>query len=180
VDDEQFEPRRGRVVRYPNKERVMHRAINTRVPHSIPVKLYRTADRLVIAAPMAGMRPEDVTIEVTVSGRLILQSRPRGVLRAELFDVAVTVDRDGDQEVWTREQWQETKEVVLDEWSTRDYYRELDLPAAVDAALGTVTYGNGVLVIALPVAETVRSARLQLVRLGEGRGERVGSVGHPA
>jgi HSP20 family molecular chaperone IbpA len=77
-------------------------------------------------------------------------------------------------------QWQETKEVVLDEWSTRDYYRELDLPAAVDAALGTVTYGNGVLVIALPVAETVRSARLQLVRLGEGRGERVGSVGHPA
>ena len=106
----------------------MDKAINTGVPHSIPVKLYRTADRLVIAAPMAGMRPEDVTIEVTVSGCLILQSRPRGALWAELFDVAVTVDRDGDQEVWTREQWQETKDVVLDEWSTRVYYRQLELP----------------------------------------------------
>jgi len=74
------------------------------------------------------MRPEDVTIEVTVSGCLILQSRPRGALWAELFDVAVTVDRDGDQEVWTREQWQETKDVVLDEWSTRVYYRQLELP----------------------------------------------------
>ena len=152
---------------------------DTGARQSIPVKLYRTADRLVIAAPMAGTRPADVSIEVTGSGRLILQSTPRGALRAQLFDVVVTVDRDGDGEVWTREQWQETKEVVLDEWSTHGYYRELELPVAVDAALGTVTYGNGVLVIALPVAETVRSARLQLGRLGEGRGQRVGSVGHP-
>ena len=158
----------------------MDKAINTMARQSMPVKLYRTGDRLVIAAPMAGMRPEDVSIEVTASGRLILQGRPRGMLRAELFDVAVTVDRDGDQEVWTREQWQETKDVVLDEWTTRGYYRELELPAAVDAALGTVTYGNGVLVVALPVAETIRSARLRLVSLGDDRGERVGSVGHPA
>jgi HSP20 family protein len=156
----------------------MDRYMNTTDRQSTPVKLYRTADRLVIAAPMAGIRPEDVSIEVTESGRLILQSRPRGMLRAELFDVEVTVDRDGDQEVWTREQWQETKEVVLDEWSTSGYYRELELPVAVDATLGTLTYGNGVLVVALPVAETVRSARLQLERSGEGRGQRLGSVGH--
>ena len=128
---------------------------------------------------MAGMRPEDVSIEVTGSGRLILESRPRGALRAELFHVEVTVDRDGDEEVWTREQWQDTKEVVLDEWSTHGYYRELELPAAVDAALATVTYGNGVLVVSLPVAETVRSAHLQLGYVGNGRGQRVGSVGHP-
>jgi hypothetical protein len=76
---------------------------------------------------------------------LILESRLRGVLRAELFDVDVTVDRDGDEQVWTREQWQDTKEVVVDEWSTRGYYRELDLPPAVDAAHATATYGNGVL-----------------------------------
>ena len=156
----------------------MNNDMNTSARLSLPVKLYRTADRLVIAAPMAGVRPEDVSVEVTESGRLILQSRPRGVLRAERFDVVVTVDRDGDQEVWTREQWQELKEVFLDEWSAHGYYRELELPAAVDAPLGTVTYGNGVLVVALPLAETLRSARLQLVLLGEGRGQRVGSVGH--
>jgi HSP20 family protein len=156
----------------------MDRHMNTAARQSTPVKLYRTADRLVIAAAMAGIRPEDVSIEVTESGRLILQSRPHGVLKTELFDVQVTVDRDGNQEVWTREQWQDTKEMVLDEWSTCGYYRELELPVAVDATLGTLTYGNGVLVVALPVAETVRSARLQLERSGEGRGQHLGSVGH--
>src|SRR5438067_13468915 len=111
-------------MRFKRRSTVMDRYMNTTDRQSTPVKLYRTADRLVIAAPMAGIRPEDVSIEVTESGRLILQSRPRGMLRAELFDVEVTVDRGGDQEVWTREQWQETKEVVLDEWSTSGYYRE--------------------------------------------------------
>ena len=158
----------------------MEHDMNTGARQSMPVKLYRTADRLVIAAPMAGLRPTDLDIEVTESGHLILETKPRSVLRTQLFDVEVTVDRDGDQEVWTREQWQESKEVVLDEWSTRSYYRELDLPAAVDATRGTVTYGNGVLVISLPVAETVRGAHLQLVPVGEGRGEHLGSVGHPA
>jgi HSP20 family protein len=156
----------------------MERNLNTTARQSMPLKLYRTADRLVIAAPMAGVRPEDISIEVTLFGRLIIESRRRGVLRAELFDVEVTLDRDGDEQVWTREQWQDTKEVLLDEWSTRGYYRELELPAAVDAALATATYGNGVLVISLPVAETVGSARLQLESVGEARGARVGSVGH--
>jgi HSP20 family protein len=142
---------------------------------SIPVRLYRTADRIVIAAPMAGLRPADVSIEVTGSGHLIVQSQPRRVLRTQLFDVVVTVDRDGDQAVWTQEQWQEFKEVVLDEWSTLGYYRELELPVAVDASLGTATYGNGILVIALPLAETVSPAR---VFVGDDRAERVGGVGH--
>jgi hypothetical protein len=84
-----------------------------------------------------------MSIEVTASGHLIVQSEPRGVLRAQLFDVAVTVDRDGDQEVWTREQWQELKEVVLDEWSTPGCYRELELPAAVDAHSGPPRTATG-------------------------------------
>ena len=151
---------------------------NTRTRRSVPVNLYRTPDRLVVAALMPGVRPEDVSVDVTASGRLILQSRPRGVLRDELFDVQVTVDRDGDQQVWTHEWWQETKEVLLNEWCTCGYYRELDLPAVVDAALGTVTYGNGVLVIALPVTGEGRSARLRLAAVGKSRGERAGSPGH--
>jgi len=101
----------------------MEHDMNTGARQSMPVKLYRTADRLVIAAPMAGLRPTDLDIEVTESGHLILETKPRSVLRTQLFDVEVTVDRDGDQEVWTREQWQESKEVVLDEWSTRGYPR---------------------------------------------------------
>ena len=67
----------------------MEQEMNTGLRQSIPVKLYRTDDLLVIAAPMAGLRPADVSIEVTGSGRLVLESGPRGVLRAEVFDVDV-------------------------------------------------------------------------------------------
>ena len=158
----------------------MDNRLNTMPRQSIPMKLYRTADRMVIAAPMAGVRAADVSIEVTGSGHLIVQSEPRAVLWTQLFDVVVTVDRDGDQEVWTREQWQESKEVVFDEWSTLGYYREVELPSAVDAALGTATYGNGILVVALPLSETLRAARLQLEPQADARAERLGSIGHQA
>jgi HSP20 family protein len=160
------------------KEHGMDNQVDSMARQSIPVKLYRTADRLVIAAPMAGLRPADLSIEVTESGQLILQSKPRRMRRTQLFDVVVTVDRDGDQDVWTREQWQEYKEVVLDEWSTLGSYRELELPSAVDAVLGTATYGNGVLVVVLPVSETIRAASLQLVPSGDDRGGRVSKFGH--
>jgi hypothetical protein len=78
-----------------------------------------------------------------------------------------------------RERWRESKEVLLDEWDVGGYHRQLDLPAAVDGALGTATYGNGVLVVALPVAGLTRPARFSLETVGPGRGQRVGSAGHP-
>ncbi|GCE20604.1 Hsp20/alpha crystallin family protein [Dictyobacter kobayashii] len=39
----------------------------------IPVKVYRTADRLMIAAPMPGLQPEDITAQVSESGHLVIQ-----------------------------------------------------------------------------------------------------------
>ncbi len=55
--------------------------------HSLPVKLYRTPDRLVVAAPMAGLQPEDIRVDVTADGQLILEGGLRGVLREEWFEV---------------------------------------------------------------------------------------------
>ena len=89
-----------------------------------------------------------------------------------------TVDRDGHDEVWTREQWQEAKEVVLDEWSTRGYYRELELPNAVDGEHANVTYGNGVVVVVLPVSSQTIPATLTLEAIGPAHGEQVGNAGH--
>ena len=46
----------------------------------VPIKLYRTPDRLMVAAPMPGLLPEDVEIEVTEDNHLVLHgalSRPR-------------------------------------------------------------------------------------------------------
>jgi len=39
----------------------------------IPVKIYRSTDRLMVAALMPGLQPEDILVEVTDSGHLIMQ-----------------------------------------------------------------------------------------------------------
>ncbi len=119
----------------------------------IPVKVYRSADRLMVAAPMPGLQPEDILVEVTANGFLVLQGDLRGLLK-------------------------DIKELMLDEWSVGGYYRELPLPGAVDAVLANVTYGNGVVVVALPISDTLRPARLTLDKVGPDHGERAGNAGH--
>jgi hypothetical protein len=73
----------------------------------------------------------------------------------------------------------EPREIVMDKWRAGGYHRELTLPQAVDGELATLTLGSGVLVVALPVAAQTRPAPLTLERVGPGRGDRVGSTGHP-
>jgi HSP20 family protein len=119
----------------------------------IPVKMYRTADRVMIAAPMAGMEPVDISVEVTAQNRLLLH----GDLRAQLKDV---------------------KELLLDEWSIGPYHRELDLPINVDAEHANVSYGNGVLLVALPISAQTVAARLTLERISPTHGEHKGNSGH--
>jgi hypothetical protein len=134
---------------------------------------------------MPGVEPEDVKIEVTGSGHLVLHADLRGVLKEELFEVHAADVREGHAPVVShdpgtpREHWLENKDVLLDDWDVGGYHRELDLPVSVDGSLGTATYGNGVLVVALPVAEQTRPARFSLVTVAPGRGQRVGSAGHP-
>ena len=120
----------------------------------IPVKVYRTDERLMIAAPMAGVEPENISVEVTSDGRLVLH---------------------GDQ----RSRLKEIKELLVDEWSIGVYHRELTLPVAVDAACANVTYGNGVLTVALPISEQTNPARLGLFRRAPTQGQRRGNAGRP-
>ncbi len=115
----------------------------------IPVKVYQSAERLTVAAPMPGLEPQDISVELTAEGRLILRGELRGALKGD-------------------------KELLVDEWNVGNYLRELDLPVPVDAELATVTYGNGVLVVTLPLAERNRPAHLTLERIDSTRGERVG------
>ncbi len=120
----------------------------------IPVKVYKTDDRLMIAAPMPGIEPENIVIEVTDGGHLVLY----GELRAMLKDV---------------------KELLLDEWSVGIYHRDLELPAPVNGESANVTYGNGVVTVALPISEHIVPARLTLERIAPTHGERKGNAGHP-
>ena len=120
----------------------------------IPVKVYKTDDRLMIAAPMPGIEPENIVIEVTDGGHLVLY----GELRAMLKDV---------------------KELLLDEWSVGIYHRDLELPASVNGESANVTYGNGVVTVALPISEHTVPTRLTLERIAPTHGERKGNAGHP-
>jgi len=119
----------------------------------IPVKVYRTADRLMVAAPMPGLEPEDVLVQVTDDGHLILQGELRGMLK-------------------------NVKELLIDEWSVGEYYRDLPLPNAVDGMHANVTYGNGVVVVVLPISNQTTGANLTLEMVGPARGQQVGNTGH--
>lgn len=119
----------------------------------VPVKMYRSEDRLMIAAIMPGLEPEDIAVEVTGDGRLILRGALRGAFKGQ-------------------------KDVLVDEWQAGNYERTLQLPQPVDGAAANVTYGNGVVVVTLPLAERTSPAQLTLRTLGPTRGEVVGNSGH--
>ncbi|HEY7350838.1 MAG TPA: Hsp20/alpha crystallin family protein [Ktedonobacterales bacterium] len=120
----------------------------------ILVKVYRSADRLMVATPMPGVEPEDISVEITGENRLILQSRWRGELKG-------------------------IKQQLVNEWRPGGYYRELELPHAVDGTLANVTYNNGIVVVALPLAEQTRPARLALDVLEATHGVLARNAGHP-
>ncbi len=121
----------------------------------IPVKVYRTDERLMIAAPMAGLEPENIVVEVTNGDCLILHGDQRALLK-------------------------EVKQLLLDEWSVGVYHRELALPVPVNALCANVTYGNGVLLVALPISDQTSPARLTLARVTPTHGEHKGNAGHLA
>jgi HSP20 family protein len=125
-------------------------------PQRIPMNMYSTNGRLMIITPMPGLEPENITIEVTGDGQLILQGVLRGTLK----------EHDG-------------KERFLDEWHIGAYVREVALPVPVNAACANASYGNGVLALTFPLSEHTTPACLTLERVAPSHGQRKGNAGHP-
>lgn len=119
----------------------------------IPVKVYRTPNRLMVTAPMPGLEPEDIMISVRDDGRMVIQGELRGALK-------------------------DIKDLLVDEWSVGSYYRELQLPQTVDAVHANVTYGNGVVVVAMPISKQMIAADLTLDKVGTAHGAHAGNAGH--
>ena len=111
----------------------------------IPLKVYKSLDRLTIAAPMSGMEPQDILVEITADGRLFMDGEVRGALKDD-------------------------KELLVDEWSVGAYYRDYILPHPVDGSQATATYGNGVLVVTFPISAHIVPARLTLTATGFAHG----------
>lgn len=107
---------------------------------SIPVQMYRSDASLTIAAPMPGLRPEDIAIRITSQGRLQLRGDMPGLHPS-------------------------TQSLLRNEWSIGGYYRDLELPVEVNGEQIDVSYANGVLTLVMPIDTTLRPAELTLETL---------------
>ncbi len=127
---------------------------NARPMRSMPAKIYQSSLRVMVAVPMPGLEPEDISVEITPASHLIIRGRQRGELKG-------------------------LKQELLNEWNAGDAEREIALPVAVDGAMANVTYGNGVLVVALPIVSQTQPASLTLTALTATRGLYAGNMGRP-
>ena len=119
---------------------------------AIPINLFENDRELVVVAPMPGVAPGDIGIEVTADGWLSLRCRQHG-------------------------EGQERIEYLVREWSYGPYERTIELPRTVDAERANLTYGNGVLSITFPKADATSAAQLSVERTGHTRGLVAGHTG---
>jgi len=119
---------------------------------AVPVNVFENDRELMIVAPMPGVAPEDISIDVLDDGRLTLRSRMHG-------------------------EGQERISYLRREWSYGPYERTIELPCAVDAKRANVSFGNGVLSITFPKAGSTHSGRVLVQRTGHTRGVAAGHRG---
>jgi HSP20 family molecular chaperone IbpA len=121
---------------------------------ALPVRVYEAGVKIMVAAPMPGLAPEDVTVAID-GDRVRIRGAQRGPRQHGI-------------------------RLATAEWTVGPYERELRLSRPVSGALANVTLGNGVLVLAMPrvtSGEPGPAAEITLETIEATRGERVGHVG---
>jgi HSP20 family protein len=121
-------------------------------PTAIPVNLFENNRELMVVAPMPGVAPEDISVDVMDDGRLILRAAQHG-------------------------EGQERIDYLTREWSYGPYERAVDLPYGVDAMRANVSFDNGVVTVTLPRADRTVPTSIRLERTGHARGVAVGHAG---
>lgn len=119
---------------------------------AIPVNLYENDRELMVVAPMPGVTAEDISVDVTHDGRLTLRAAMHG-------------------------EGQERIDYILREWSYGPFERTIELPRSVDASKANISFGNGVLAVALPKAARTAPALLAVEPAGHARGMTAGHSG---
>ena len=121
-------------------------------PTAIPVNMFENERELIVVAPMPGVAPEDISIDVTDDGHLTLRAAQHG-------------------------EGQERIAYLLREWAYGPYERTVELPYGVDAMRANVSFGNGVVSIALPRVDAPVTGRILVERTGQARGMTAGHRG---
>jgi HSP20 family protein len=119
---------------------------------AIPINMFQNERELMVVAPMPGVAPEDISVDVTDDGHLTLRATQHG-------------------------EGQERIDYLLREWSYGPYERTIELPCAVDARRANVTFGNGVVSITFPKAGVTNAGRMLVQRTGQSRGMTAGHRG---
>ena len=122
-------------------------------PTAVPINLFENDRELMVVAPMPGVAPEDISVDVLDDGRLTVRARMHG-------------------------EGQERIRYLVREWSYGPYERTIELPCAVDAMRANVAYGNGVLSITFPKAASTGAGRVLVQRTGHTRGVAAGHRGN--
>jgi HSP20 family protein len=99
--------------------------MTTPTAQTIPVQLHRADQLLVLAAPMPGLEPSDISVVID-GDRVSIDGTYRGSR-------------------------QDQPDVLVSEWTMGPYHRDINLPQLVNGELTKATYGNGVLVLAMPL-----------------------------
>lgn len=123
-------------------------------PQTIPVQIHQSDDRIVLAAPMPGLEPQDITVTIAAD-RVTVRGEYRGSR-------------------------QDAPEVIISEWTIGPYHREIVLPQPVNGPMTNATYGNGVLALSMPklgqgAQGSYTEFKLEVVEAT--RGQRVGHTG---
>jgi HSP20 family protein len=121
---------------------------------AVPVQLHQSGDLIVLAAPMPGLEPQDISVVIT-GDKVTIQGSYRGAR-------------------------QEGGDLLVSEWTIGPYLREIVLPQPVSGPLTNATYGNGVLVLAMPKLDQESQGsytEFQLTVIEATRGQRIGHTG---
>jgi HSP20 family protein len=124
-----------------------------RKPQTIPVRISDSEDLMLLAAPMPGLEPQNITVSIT-DHVVQIKGEERGPRQHEL-------------------------DLKIAEWRIGPYFREVSLDQPVNGAMTNATYGNGVLVLSIPKAKNGKGsdAEFQLKQIEPTRGERIGYTG---
>ena len=110
-------------------------------PQTIPINIFQSGDNVVVFAPMPGLHPEDV--EVNVANYVLhIRGHKRGP-------------------------GEERRHFLIHEWTVGPYERSIPLPEEGDVNSARASFDNGALVVTFDRAEHTKPRRIPVQTGGE-------------